>query len=93
MDKWLDRKTRMWLYGITVAVVPILVAYDVISETSAPLWISLAAAVLAVAAPAVALKNITPEPVEAAQDDADPLDAGEFTGDPAAGDIELEDQE
>lgn len=38
---------RSWLYGIATALIPLLSAYGVISDQTAPLWIALAGAVLA----------------------------------------------
>ena len=39
-------RTRRWIYGIAVTAVPLLVAYGVIAESDAALWIGLAGAVL-----------------------------------------------
>lgn len=49
---------RKWLYGITIAVIGVLTGYDVITDDKAPLWLALAAAVLGVVAPAVAIKHV-----------------------------------
>lgn len=38
---------RSWLYGIATALIPLLSAYGVIRDQTAPLWIALAGAVLA----------------------------------------------
>lgn len=38
---------RSWLYAIATALIPLLSAYGIISEQTAPLWIALAGAVLA----------------------------------------------
>lgn len=38
---------RSWLYGIATAIIPLLSAYGVISDQTAPLWIALAGAILA----------------------------------------------
>lgn len=38
---------RKWLYGITSAAVPILVAYGILEEATAPLWLALFAQVFA----------------------------------------------
>ena len=38
---------RSWLYGIVTALIPLLSAYGVISDQTAPLWIALAGAILA----------------------------------------------
>lgn len=50
-------KTRRWIYGIAVAAVPLLVAYGVIAESDAALWIGLAGAVLGTGVPALAAAN------------------------------------
>ena len=52
---------RKWLYMVTAAALPILVAYDVVSETTAPLWASLAAALLGTSSAALAVANLTPD--------------------------------
>ena len=36
---------RSWLYGIATAIIPLLSAYGVISDQTAPLWIALAGAI------------------------------------------------
>lgn len=53
---WLSENpgVRRWVYGVALAVVPLLTAYGLISETMAPLWISLVSAVLV---PGLALAN------------------------------------
>lgn len=43
----MDQTTRAWLYRIGAALVPILVAYGVIADTDAALWLGLLGAVLA----------------------------------------------
>lgn len=45
---------RKWVYGISLAIVPLLVAYGIIREETAPLWVSLVSAVLV---PSLALAN------------------------------------
>lgn len=54
--KWFSDRPhlRRWVYGIALAVVPILTAYGLISEDLAPLWVSLLSAVLV---PSLALAN------------------------------------
>lgn len=58
MSDWLSREHRKWVYGICLAVVPLLVAYGVIEQDAAPLWIALVGAVVA---PSLALRNLSPE--------------------------------
>ena len=43
---WLTPAVRKWLYGIAVVVMPLLIAYGVLSAEEAPLWIALVGAVL-----------------------------------------------
>lgn len=50
-------RTRRWIYGIAVAAVPLLVAYGVIAESDAALWIGLAGALLGTGVPALAAAN------------------------------------
>lgn len=52
-----DPKTRRWLYGIAVAVVPLLTVYGIVAESDVALWIGLAGAVLGTGAPALAAAN------------------------------------
>lgn len=42
----MDEATRGWIYRVLTAVVPILIAYGVLDERVAPLWVALGAAVL-----------------------------------------------
>lgn len=58
--KWLSEnpQVRKWVYGVALAVVPLLTAYGLVSEELAPLWVSLVSAVLV---PGLALAN-TPGP-------------------------------
>jgi hypothetical protein len=44
----------------------LLVAYDVVTAESAPLWLALITAVLGLAAPVTALANLTPRPSDIA---------------------------
>ena len=62
VEKLLSREGRKYIYIISLAVIPLLVAYGVIDEEVAPLWVALAGAVIA---PVVALTHLTPkEPKE-----------------------------
>lgn len=56
------RAARAWLYGVTIAVIALLVYLDKIRADEAPLWLTVAAAVLGVASPTAALANLTPLP-------------------------------
>jgi hypothetical protein len=59
MIDWLSKaKHRRWLYGVALTCVPLLVAYGVLDESAAPLWIAFAASFLA---PTLALTHLTPE--------------------------------
>lgn len=50
-----DREVRKWLYGISLTVVPLMVAYGAIEKQDAPLWIALAGSILA---PSLALAHL-----------------------------------
>jgi predicted exporter len=50
---------RRWVYGIALAGIPLLVAFGIIEESQAPLWVAFIGAVVA---PGLALANISPEP-------------------------------
>lgn len=65
MEKYLSREVRKWIYGISLAAVPLLVLYGVIDESAAPLWVALIGAVVA---PTLALTHLTP-PVEKENED------------------------
>lgn len=43
---WLTPQVRAWLYRIATALIPLLIAYGALSESTAPLWIALAGAIL-----------------------------------------------
>lgn len=47
VKEFIPAAVRSWLYGIATALIPLLSAYGLISEQSAPLWIALAGAILA----------------------------------------------
>ena len=49
---------RRWVYGVCLALVPLLVALGILEESIAPLVVALAGAVIA---PGLALANITPD--------------------------------
>jgi len=51
--------TRKWIYGISLAGIPLLVAYGILDESLAPLWVALVGAIIA---PALAIANVTPDP-------------------------------
>lgn len=53
-----SRDGRKWVYTVSLALIPLLVFYGVISEDSAPLWIALLGAVVA---PVMALTHLSPE--------------------------------
>jgi hypothetical protein len=58
INKYLTRDVRKWLYGVSLTAVPLLVAYGVLEESAAPLWIALIGSVLA---PTLALTHLTPD--------------------------------
>jgi hypothetical protein len=56
---WLNTASnRKLLYRISLALIPLLVFYGVISQDAAPLWIALVGSLLA---PSLALAHITPD--------------------------------
>jgi len=56
-DWIVSRDGRKWVYTLSLALIPLLVFYGVISEDAAPLWIALIGAVIA---PTMALTHMTP---------------------------------
>lgn len=54
---------RAWVYGIIVALVPLLVAVGTITGDIAQLILNVAAAILAVGGSTLALSNLTPDTV------------------------------
>jgi hypothetical protein len=56
--KLMSREGRKYIYIVSLAAIPLLVFYGVISEDAAPLWIALAGAVIA---PVMALSHLSPE--------------------------------
>lgn len=62
---WLkSREGRKWLYTVALALVALAAAYGLLDPDKVPLWLSAIAAILGVAAPAVALRNLSPDPVD-----------------------------
>lgn len=61
MDWIRSAKGRAWLYGVALAIIALLVGYQVLGAEQAPLWVALVTALLAVA-PVTALRNLTPDP-------------------------------
>lgn len=43
---WLTPSVRRWAYAVITATVPLLVAYGIVEDMTAPLWLALAASVL-----------------------------------------------
>lgn len=77
MEALMTRQVRKYLYAVTIAVVAVLVAYDVISGDAAPLWLALAAAILGIVAPATAITHMTPAPSDIA-DSPEPIAGDRF---------------
>ena len=65
LNKLMSRNGRKWLYGVALTVVPLLVAYGVIEESAAPLWVALVGSLLA---PSLALTHLTPDLPPAGED-------------------------
>lgn len=51
--------TRRYIYGVAVAILPLLIAYGVIEEQTAPLWVAALGSILV---PGMAWSNTTPPP-------------------------------
>ena len=59
MAEWLSKSNhRVWLYRVSLAGIPLLVAYGAVSETVAPLWAALLGSILA---PSLALTHMSPD--------------------------------
>lgn len=69
MEALLTRTVRKYLYGVTIALVALLVALNVIEPGVAPAWLGFAAAVLGVAAPLTAITHLSPDPADYATAD------------------------
>lgn len=56
--RWVpDPAVRRYIYGVVVALIPVLVGFGLISPEQVQLWLNLAAAVLGLGATALALPN------------------------------------
>jgi len=61
MNEWLTTRRRAWLYGIAASISALALGYDILEPDQAASWLAVAAAVLGIAAPGVALANMTPD--------------------------------
>lgn len=43
---WLTPSLRGWLYAVLTALIPLLIAYGILDQQTAPLWLALAASIL-----------------------------------------------
>lgn len=43
---WFTPRVRSWLYLVLTAVIPLLIAYGIVDDHTAPLWVALVAAIL-----------------------------------------------
>jgi len=59
--EWFTPDRRRWLYGISIALGPLLIFYGEVENTSWPLWVAVIQAILV---PAMAL-NFVPEAPDA----------------------------
>lgn len=66
-----SRDGRKWVYTVSVALIPLLVFYGVISKDAAPLWIALVGAIVA---PVMALTHLSPPDGRGSLDVPDDLD-------------------
>jgi hypothetical protein len=46
LAEWLTPTVRAWAYSVVIAIIAILGGYGIITDTLAPLWVALAAALL-----------------------------------------------
>lgn len=58
-------EVRKWIYGIATVILPLLVAYGLLDERTAPLWIAVVGAVLV---PGLAFVNTNPPPKDGGDD-------------------------
>jgi uncharacterized membrane protein YkgB len=77
MQALMTREVRKYLYAVTIAVVAVLVGYDVIAGEAVPLWLALAGAVLGIVAPVTAITHMTPAPSDIA-DSPEPIAGDRF---------------
>lgn len=62
-DRFWNMQRRSWLYGLVVAMVPLLVAVGTLTGETAQLVLNVVAALLAVSGGSMALGNLTPDNV------------------------------
>jgi hypothetical protein len=53
----IPQKTRAWIYRVSLALVPVLTGYGVISDSKAALWLGVIGAVLGLGTNALASAN------------------------------------
>jgi hypothetical protein len=58
----MTERTRAYIYRIAMVVVPLLIAYGVISDSDAALWLGVLAAVLDLGTSALAAKHTSTAP-------------------------------
>jgi hypothetical protein len=59
VTEWLNKSDhRRWLYRVSLAAIPLLVAYGALEDAMAPLWVALVGSILA---PSLALTHMTPD--------------------------------
>lgn len=54
---------RRWIYGVAGAAIILLGIYGFINDEQGAAWLALIAAAVGLAAPATALRHITPDPI------------------------------
>lgn len=58
-NKWIAApKTRLWLYGVILAVLGLLVVYGIVNIEQASAWAIVAAAALGIGGVALAARNV-----------------------------------
>lgn len=71
--KFWTMQRRSWLYGVVVALVPLLVAIGTLTGDTAQLVLNVTAALLAVGGGSLALNNLTPDTVVTVAMSASPV--------------------
>lgn len=63
MGQLFTPEVRKWIYGVSLAVLPLLIAFGAISEEQAPLWVALLGAMLNSGLAVANVDTSKPEPV------------------------------
>ena len=83
-------RTRKYLYGVLAAVVPLLIVLDILTEEVAGHVLLIAAAVLGVGGPALAVANVGDEDEDTLSDDDQGIEPEEDDGIAGGDDLDIE---